>query len=516
MIRRMFCLLCAAVLLCTASAASAAKAKKEPTAQAVDFDLTFSLNPEAFPLLQRERAAGYAALLGVIGLKGRYSWSEDTKSMELDAVLYFLNKPSLSYPFRLYGSQGRLFLTSPLLDNEVLFFDMSCLMEFCEKAKNTLSIPLPYLAFLYPFTTEHAFRPLTRAWNNVIKAPRKEGTVTQEHFEELSRQWDTALQGKPQLQRWIMALMDISKVPGIIEAEFFNLPRYYEKVTGGEALTVSAGKYSEIWQDAAGNTLFSRQQMQDSFSLKLSLPASEGGYVPDFSVSTRSDGQTASFSVSASVTLDPAYAAESAWGDEEYYGDEYGDYDEYSEDGEVYEEVIEEVAEDTDIAYVEDDEEYSMGSSKPSQLFFFHTIGSGFPVSLPADSVFTATATVLGEIYPNYSFLLQGTTKKDGAVSISLCKPGSPESAPTEILHVSGTLVPAVPETVPDYKKQKLDKVYYIFAMNDQLLADFSKRMIPLIVKGFLSFVAEAPTSACQALLDDLTDLGVLGMFLHQ
>ena len=39
--------------------------------------------------------------------------------------------------------------------------------------------------------------------------------------------------------------------------------------------------------------------------------------------------------------------------------------------------------------------------------------------------------------------------------------------------------------------------------------------MIPLIVKGFLSFVAEAPTAACQALLDDLTDLGVLGMLMN-
>ena len=511
MIRRMLCLLCAAVLLCTASAASASK--KNPVAYCYDFDLTFSLNPEAFPLLQRERAAGYAELVGSIGLKGRLAWSPDTNSMDLDAALYFLNKPSLSYPFRLFGTQARLFLTSPLLDNEILFFDMSCLMEFCEKAKNTLGIPLPYLAFLYPFTTEHAFRPLTRTWNSTIRAPRKSGSVTTEHFMKLSDLWTTALQGKPQLQRWIMALMDISKVPGIIEAEFDNLPRYYESITGGEPLTVSAGKNSEVWKDAAGNTLFSRQTMQDSFSLKLSLPASEGGYVPELTVRTRSDEQTstASFSVTASVTLDPAYAAANTWGDEDYGG--------YGEDEEVYEEVIEEVVEevmeDAGTEYY-DDEEYGMGSNKPAQLLYLRTIGSGFPLQLPADSVFTATATVLGEIFPNYTFFLQGTTKEDGAVSISFCKPGSPESAPTEILHISGTVTPAVPEKVPDSRKQSLDKVYYIFAMNDQLLADFSKRMIPLIVKGFLSFVAEAPTAACQALLDDLTDLGVLGMFLHQ
>ena len=64
--------------------------------------------------------------------------------MDLDATLYYIDKPSLSYPFRVYGTKKRLFVTSPLIDNEELFFDLSGMMEFAVKALNTLNMPLPY------------------------------------------------------------------------------------------------------------------------------------------------------------------------------------------------------------------------------------------------------------------------------------------------------------------------------------------------------------------------------------
>ena len=128
---------------------------------------------------------------------------------------------------------------------------------------------------------------------------------------------------------------------------------------------------------------------------------------------------------------------------------------------------------------------------------------------------FSASASILGAAYPNYAFLLKGATKKDGAFSLSLCKPGSADAEPAGFFSVSGTVVPAEPDQIPDYRKKSLKNVTNIFAMNDETLAEFSDRMIPLAVKSLLTFVAEAPTSACQSLLDDLTDLGVLGMILH-
>lgn len=512
MFRRIFCLLCAALLLFSVSAAYAAKA---PAVYSYDFDLTFALNAEAFPPLLRERASGYAELLGSIGLKGNLTWSPDTRSMDLDAVLYYTAKPSLSYPFRMYGTRSRMFVTSPLLDNQDLFFDLTGLMEFSVKAQNTLNIPLPYLAFLYPYATEFAFKSLTASWNEIIAPSRKTGTVTVGQFEELSEKWAAAIQENVHVRRWIYALMNLSEAPNVVETEFDNLPRYYEKVTSGEPLSVTVDKQSELWQDASGNTLFARRTEDDYSTLVMSLPTSENGYVPSLSVRTQSDEETTGFSFSASVVRDPDFSPNaSAFADED-------DYYPYTDDGEYDEEYDEEVVEDGDgdsedyeEEVVEEEDEGSSGSM-PEKLLSLRAAGIGLPRKLPADSSFSVSAAVVGAVYPDYAFFLQGSTKKDGAVSVSLYKPGSAETAPVEIFRVSGTLLPAEGKEAPDYRKKDWKPAYNIFAMNEQSLSEFTHKMVPLAVKGLLSFVAEAPTAACQALLDDLTDLGVIGMLMN-
>ena len=128
---------------------------------------------------------------------------------------------------------------------------------------------------------------------------------------------------------------------------------------------------------------------------------------------------------------------------------------------------------------------------------------------------FTVSASVLGEIYPNASFILRGQTKENGTVELSLCNPGESGDTPAEILHVSGTVVSTEAEPLPAYGKKSLDGVNNIFAFNEQYLAAFMNKMLPIVVRSALSFVEAAPTSACQAFLDDLTDLGILGMALQ-
>ena len=185
MFRRLFCLLCAAVVLCSFSAAFAEK--KTPLVYCYDFDLAFSLNADSFTLQTRERASGYADLLNRLGLKGRLTIAPRRSfSFDLDASLYYTDKPSLSYPFRIYGTEKRFFVTSPLISNEDLFLDMNGLMEFAVKAKGTLNMPLTYLAFLYPYATEYAFKKLNSSWNKRIGPSRTTGTVTLEQFEKMS------------------------------------------------------------------------------------------------------------------------------------------------------------------------------------------------------------------------------------------------------------------------------------------------------------------------------------------
>ena len=137
--RRFLCLLSAFLLLIPSLVS--AEGVQPADNYSFDFDLTFSLNAQAFPKLLRSRTAGYAALINQLGLRGNAAWTISTESCELDAELYFTDKPDLTFPFRVYGAQPRIFITSPLLQDEVILLNMIALLEFGVKAKKTLGIP---------------------------------------------------------------------------------------------------------------------------------------------------------------------------------------------------------------------------------------------------------------------------------------------------------------------------------------------------------------------------------------
>ena len=490
MFRRILCLLCAVLILAWVVPAGSESASGNCS---YDFDLTFHLNADSFPELLRSRAEGYASLVNRLGLRGTVSWSAVTQCADLEATLYYVDDSSLAYPFHLYGSRSRIFFTSPLINNEIILLNMAALMEFSIKAKNTLGVPLSYVALLYPYSTTSALEGLIRSWHDVIGTFTKSGKVSLKQFTELSALWIDQLQSNGLLTWWISGLASGSDAPSVVEAEMYNLPFYYENITDGKPLSVSIEKGSEIWTNASGDTLFSRFESDEAQSVSLSLPASGNGYIPDFSFSRHNSDQTFSFDIAASVRRDASVTSSGSVSGESS-DDEYADsYDD------------------------EDDSEWSSESSDfPDLMLDFHARGSGLPHSLPADSVFSLSVSVVGALYPDYAFIMNGTTSKDGAIALSLSKPANDSYAQSEIFRCSGTFVPASePKQVPDYMKEPLENIYNVFSFNELSLADFRNKVLPSLVKNVFSFIAAAPTSACQSFLDDLTDIGLLDMLLE-
>ena len=512
MLRRVLCLVCAALIL-----AGAVPAVSEASASdySCDFDLSFHLNADSFPVLLRSRAAGYASLVNRLGLRGRFSRSRATQSFNLEATLYYTDDPSLSYPFRLYGTKSRIFFTSPLINNEIILLNMAALMEFANKAKNTLGVPLTYVALLFPYSTESAFDGLVRSWKRVIGKVTESRVVTVGEFREISGYWSDEFMNNGLLHWWITGLAGGSDSPSAVEAELYNLPGYYEYVTGSQDVSVSVSPGSETWENASGHVLFSRQESDGTSSVLLSLPASENGYEPFFSYDYQEDGSTFSFDLSASVRRDPSAAPAGSFEDPE----DYGDGDEYAyEDGSYAEEEYGESGGyegDEEEDYGEEDDWSVSAEELPELMLDLRVKGSGLPRNLPEDTSFTLSVSVLGALYPDYSFNLAGETKKDGAVSLSLIKPSSGDSEPVEILCCAGTVLPAAePEKVPDYMQYSLEGVYNVFSFNEQKLSAFNSKVLPPLVRSIFSFVAAAPTSACQSFLDDLTDTGILDMLV--
>ena len=136
------------------------------------------------------------------------------------------------------------------------------------------------------------------------------------------------------------------------------------------------------------------------------------------------------------------------------------------------------------------------------------------PVSLPAESDFNIMINLQEKLFPHFNTKIHGETKKDGSLILSVRKLRQEESESEEIFRCTGTLVPAELRDIPNYMHKDLDGVYNVFSFNEQSLAAFRHNVLPKMIDSIFKFVEAAPTSACQSLLDDLTDSGILDMIM--
>ena len=553
MIRRFFCVLCAFLLLSVSAFAA-----EEPEAFSYDFDLTFSLDPGAFRPVARERAEGYAQMLGRLRLKGNVILSPVNDSIELNASLFYKDKPEVSVPFRVYGLSTMLYFTSPAINNEILLFNMPAFMEFAVKTRNNMDVPLPYLAFLYPVTTEFAMSGLANPWYESVGKFTQSGEVTPEQLQEVSESWDWNLQEDEYLLLWIDALANGSESPEAVQAEFANLPFYpAEYVSGGKPLTVEIGQGTETWKNAAGTTLYTSQETENGMSCAFTLPATENRYEPRLFFSRETGANGLSLNLQASYKRphkDPDPGTDEEPSEEEPAEEEPAEEEPASptpapadespaepavsdvpgetpavpenagpksgEGGGSFSDMIEEEEEEEEYneeGAGEEGEGYqSEADAYPDNLLELSVSAEGIPVSLPSDSSFSLTAVLKGALFPNVALTLLGETKKDGALSLTLCKPGSGETGPVPVLTVQGTVTPTEPSMVPSYRHKVFHGAYNLFSINEEKLVRLKQDVAPGLLGAALNFIAEAPTAFCQSLMDDLTDLDVLGMFLDQ
>jgi hypothetical protein len=489
----MLCLLCTVLLL---SAALPCRAEEPDGRYSYDFDLSFSLNASSFPAMLRSRAEGYASLIGRLGLRGNICWNEDTQSMYLDGTIYFTDDESLSYPFKLFGVPSRLFITSPMIRDQELFLNMLSLMEFSIKAKNTLNVPFYYAALLYPYATESAFEGLRAAWLETIKERKKSGTVTSKQSSAFASRVQEQLQDNSYLHYWIQGLAAGSESPEAVESVFAGLADYCRTVTGGKNVNVKIKSGSETWSDSRGNVLYSREESENESSLAISLPADQYGYIPSFTYSGLTEDRSFSFRCLGSVVRTERTHPSDVVSDES--DEDWANYED--EDGE--EESIE-------LGYTASSDLW------PDTLLNLSVSGSGFPLSFPVDSAFSVTAALSGAVYPNFATFVQGETKSDGTVSLRICKPSSGENNPVTIFECRGKILPAEPVTLPDYLLYSYANAYSVFSFNEESLAQFRSNVLPSLIRSVFSFIAAAPTAACQSFLDDLTDMGLLDMLLN-
>lgn len=513
MIKRLICLILALVLFIPVAYAKKRKPKvnkEDLVAQRYDFDLTFSLDPEAFPARSRSRARGYAEMLDALRFSGDVTICEATQSFDMNATVFFRKKPDVSIPFRFYGVPGYLFLTSPLLGGETLLFNMRALAEFSIKVKKSLDTPIPAVALLYPFVYEFNFYNVWKTWDEFTGPKDVSREISPEQISRLADAWMELLENDTNLNVWMQALYSICSAPEAVEAEINGVPSYLNDfVSAGGPLTVDVGEGTETWHNAAGLTLYSSEKSDSSQQWSLNLPPDENRYAVSLTWN-RSNGENAyDFSLDGSMLRKKGPALPPGLEEEEGFAPVTGgDGEEEAEESYPITGSEEENESESESEY--EDEE---SDQWPETMIQFSVTGASFPNSYPSDSNLTLTAYAKGVLFPNFDLSVSVDTKKDGTVSASLSVPLE-EGKPVQILSAAGTITAGTAETVPDfnYSNKQLYGNYNFFSFSEYYLDKFKNAVTKPLLKGLLDFVAEAPTSACQALLDDLTDAGVINM----
>lgn len=459
--KRLFCLLLALLFLFGAQPLALAE---EETAPGFSFDLFFHMNAEEFPESLRPRIQGYADLVNTLELKGTVVWYAPKERLDLHASLIPVNDPSAAISFRIYGVPSHLFVSSPLLGDETVFLNNAGLMEFAMKTYHQFNIPLQYAVLLYPYVTRNAFDQLSGAWRELVGEPEESTEIPVETLSAVADSWSNILTADPALTIWYSGIGEAANVADVVVAEFDALPDYLlTAVAENGPLSfrkeqTEDGASSETWTAPSGRVLFTRTESENAASWTLTLPETAGGYVPSAGYSCTKKGDTA-------------------------------DYDLYAE--------------------------YLSAASGAPSLFSLSVSSEGIPTVWPHAGSFSAEITVTGLLFPDFTVQVRADAAEDGSFTLSVLKPLSAEKDnPSEILQISGTVVPMPPQEVPGFSTSWILEYINIFSVNETTLAEFVRKVAGPVLRGLLNFVDVIPASSCQVIMNDLTESGALQMLL--
>ena len=72
------------------------------------------------------------------------------------------------------------------------------------------------------------------------------------------------------------------------------------------------------------------------------------------------------------------------------------------------------------------------------------------------------------------------------------------------------------PHSVPAFSVEELTSHLNIFSVNDKTVSDFSRQIRRPLISGILNFLDVIPASACQSIMDDLEEYGLLNLLLGE
>ncbi len=455
--RRALALLLSLMILGLTPALAAPKTEKA-TLPGFSFSLKLGLDLSGVSPVERDRLRGYADFLDSMTFEGTwYAWPE---KHQIDLSLNIIPENSSGSPLYLhiYGPESDLMLASPVLGDRPLHFFCDSLLAFSVKAHEHMGLNLQYLVLLYPHVYEFATRVINYSWVDDILKPFGSHEVSAEKVRTFTKKLEENLTDDASPVASLIDVLEICEgYDEVLISEVMNLPHYLQKnVCHDAGVDIEITDSSETWS-CEGKNLYEMKKTASGETVKLSLPDTDTGFRPHFSLQTETDGGLTDVDLSA------------GW--------------------------------------------LSQDPDEKEDLVSLVISGRRLPAAWPVETESEFSLALTGSLFPRV--LLEGSlnSKPDGRVSVKIKSPAGSELAAGAVLTAEGTVLSETFQA-RTYTEEEMAACMDILRVNDVTLAAWVQEVLPYAVEGLLGFLVGVPASTYQSVMDDLTDSGVLGLFL--
>lgn len=353
-----------------------------------------------------------------------------------------------------------MFLSSPLLGDQLIRLSNYSLLAFCTKMSEHLGIPLHYLALLYPYTWTYSLEIPILDWEYLVDHIDENGIVSKDNVWFLSNSWEMRLAMIEQIEILIDALCKDSDCEEAFRALVNEIPDYlFRQLAKEQAFQIRREGDQTIWHAATGDFITESRNNQ-GWDLALNLPRMENGYLPVFSLEQDLEEKRQSWRLRALI----------------------------------------------------------LGSDTLQEdLLRLEASLLSFPVAWPANFQSLLSVNLTGGLLPNIGFSAYLVGEENGHIRIEIRKPTVDYEPGPVMLTLEGDLnqregnikLRSIPQA-------ELDASLDLLVANDADIRAILPDMAQPMLVGLLRFLVGIPASACQTLMDELENLGILNLVLGE
>ena len=428
------------------------------SAEGYRFDFVIRLHPEALSGSLARQAESYAKLLEALRFHGTYVWCDGVFDLNLSVIPVDSRGKPVS--FRLHGIQELMFLGSSLFGEKTISLRNYSLLNFCSKMSEHLGVPLQYIALLVPYVWRYSLEIPLLDWAYMLSQADSDGIISADTIQYLWNCWHHRLNDVEPVQILVDSLCKDSELEESFRGMVMEIPDYFlNDVAREKEIQIVQEGDKTIWRAASGD-FFTSFVSDRSLELELSLPKMKTGYLPVFSLDSFQEGNRRSGRLLAQI----------------------------------------------------------LGSGDlQSDLINLQASFLSFPLTWPADCNSLLSLSLTGGLLPNIGFSVDLAGEQNGHTHLEIRKPTVNYDPGPIMLSLEGDLNPLEGDVmIRAFSVDDLNGSLDLLIANDGTIRAFLPDLVQPMLKGLLHFMAGIPTSACQTIMDDLTNLGVLDLILSE